>query len=165
MCSDSSSSLYVTLPKAGLKRWGSRSFPEARINHSTRLYAWTVLRDVRSHYLCPEKLNWKMVSNLDVAEENIQPMLAPSSSILTQLCQNVHVLPRLFTGILRKRKENTSSVLDNGAIGTDTMPTKDKTASAVHIEDSPARARFSLSPELNEAYPEDEAIGDAWLVG
>lgn len=61
-----------------------------------------------------------------------------------QMCQNIAVLPKLFTGVLTKPK--TSTDLRN-----------------IPIEEQ--RARFVLSPELTEAYPEDEPLGDAWLAG
>ncbi|KAE9398440.1 hypothetical protein BT96DRAFT_965914 [Gymnopus androsaceus JB14] len=77
-----------------------------------------------------------------VAEDNIKPLLAPPSEILVQMCRDIDILPKFFTGVLRKTKLSGSSL---GPIR--------------------ARARFVLSPELSEAYPEDEAIGDAWLVG
>lgn len=78
--------------------------------------------------------------------------------------QNVHVLPKLFTGVLRKTKVKPA---DNSVSGTmmDESAVDSSTQSPSSLQSTQARARFVLSPELSEAYPEDEAIGDAWLIG
>ncbi|KAJ4485824.1 hypothetical protein J3R30DRAFT_3283764 [Lentinula aciculospora] len=80
-----------------------------------------------------------------VAEDNIKPLLTSSNELLTEMCQSIRILPKFFTGVLAK---TTMRSADVGII-----PVQER------------RARFVLSPELREAYPEDEAWGDAWLVG
>ncbi|KAJ4485027.1 Hemimethylated DNA-binding protein YccV like-domain-containing protein [Lentinula edodes] len=80
-----------------------------------------------------------------VAEDNIKPLLSASNELLMQMCQNIAILPKLFTGVLTKPKTRSTELRN------------------VPLEEQ--RARFVLSPELTEAYPEDEPLGDAWLAG
>ncbi|KAJ3750747.1 Hemimethylated DNA-binding protein YccV like-domain-containing protein [Lentinula detonsa] len=79
-----------------------------------------------------------------VAEDNIEPLLTPTDQLLKQMRQNIDILPKLFTGILTKTTFKNPDVQN-------TVPER--------------RARFVLSPELSETYPEDEDMGDAWLTG
>ncbi|KAJ3725569.1 Hemimethylated DNA-binding protein YccV like-domain-containing protein [Lentinula guzmanii] len=83
-------------------------------------------------------------SSCYVAEDNIEPLLTPQDPLLKQMCQNIDILPKLFTGVL------TKTTLKNPDV-QNTVPER--------------RARFVLSPELSETYPDDEIMGDAWLTG
>ncbi|KAJ3979313.1 Hemimethylated DNA-binding protein YccV like-domain-containing protein [Lentinula detonsa] len=80
-----------------------------------------------------------------VAEDNIEPLLTPPDQLLKQMCQNIDILPKLFIGVLTK-----TTLKDHDVQNT---------------VESERRARFVLSPELSETYPEDEVMGDAWLTG
>ncbi|KAF8832108.1 hypothetical protein HHX47_DHR1001155 [Lentinula edodes] len=82
---------------------------------------------------------------VDVAEDNINPLLSASDELLLQMCQGIRILPKLFTGVLTKTTTRSSNVRD--------APVQYR------------RARFVLSPELATAYPEDDTMGDAWLGG
>ncbi|KAF9270608.1 YccV-like-domain-containing protein [Marasmius fiardii PR-910] len=68
-----------------------------------------------------------------VAEDNISPLLNPSEEVSSALEQHINNLPRYFTGIHLTQEGKTS------------------------------RGRFFLSPEVLKAYPEDDAIGRAWV--
>ncbi|KAJ3925586.1 MAG: hypothetical protein NXY57DRAFT_1051669 [Lentinula lateritia] len=77
-----------------------------------------------------------------VAEDNIKPLLSASDELLSQKCQGVRILPKLFTGVLTKTTTRSSNVRD--------APVQYR------------RARFVLSLELATAY---NTMGDAWLGG
>ncbi|KAK7058387.1 hypothetical protein VNI00_002021 [Paramarasmius palmivorus] len=69
-----------------------------------------------------------------VAEDNIEPLSDPSKELFDNFQANVPMLPRYFTGIHSREGRDSS------------------------------RARFLLSPEAQKAYPEDDAIGHAWVT-
>ncbi|ESK90899.1 f-box domain-containing protein [Moniliophthora roreri MCA 2997] len=68
-----------------------------------------------------------------VAEDNIQPVVNPANEIFDSFQASVKTLPKYFTGIHLRKSDNSS------------------------------KGRFFLSPELEKAYPEDDAIGRAWV--
>ena len=71
--------------------------------------------------------------SLDVAEDNIKPLLNVSEEMFEDFHRTISVLPRYFTGVHMAHEGNTS------------------------------RGRFFLSPELLHAYPEDDDIGRTWV--
>ena len=84
------------------------------------------------------------------------------------MCNNIYILPHFFTGILRKTGSTEVFPSTSESNGSSMLTTIDATtgANGIEIPDGERqRARFTLSPELNAMYPEDEAIGDAWLLG
>lgn len=68
-----------------------------------------------------------------VAEDNIQPVVNPANEIFDSFQAGVKTLPKYFTGIHLRKSDNSS------------------------------KGRFFPSPELEKAYPEDDAIGRAWV--
>ncbi|KIK70699.1 hypothetical protein GYMLUDRAFT_32738 [Collybiopsis luxurians FD-317 M1] len=109
-----------------------------------------------------------------VAEDNIETLPNPSTELLTQMCKNIYILPHFFTGILRKTAlTEVSPSASSESTGSSILTTVDAITGANEIaipDDSfnsgqRQRARFTLSPELSVMYPEDEVIGDAWLLG
>ncbi|KAF9074819.1 hypothetical protein BDP27DRAFT_1213458 [Rhodocollybia butyracea] len=91
-----------------------------------------------------------------VAEDNIQPLLAPSDEFLAEMCRII-TLPKFFTGVLKTKEALPLGSGGGGTVGDDIDASKQPS--------SGAKARFALSPELSAAYPEDEAIGEALLIG
>ncbi|THV07529.1 hypothetical protein K435DRAFT_772432, partial [Dendrothele bispora CBS 962.96] len=69
-----------------------------------------------------------------VAEENIQPPFTCNREIFSRLTEVVDYLPKYFTGVIMNETW------------------------AGH-----PKGRFALSPEVQLSYPEDDAIGQAWL--
>ncbi|KAF5388571.1 hypothetical protein D9757_004660 [Collybiopsis confluens] len=95
-----------------------------------------------------------------VAEDNIRPLINPSTALLMKICKSIRVLPHFFTGVIRNWKEDVVS-------STSATKTDGLTATTHYLpadEEEWCRARFTLNPELCEMYPEDEALGDAWLL-